>query len=199
MMPPQLPFLAALAGILLHTVAVWVAAYAIAPHIMLLAQQQLAGTGDPGNSSSSSATNVSLLRCNMPDMSELVSCRPLWVQCLLAAFLVAFPIALASASQRWMWGRYRKRESGTGADLPEDQQQRKQHKQQSGRRERQVHQSGRLAEAGTEVPVPPGVGPPPPGDPLYVGLSRRRVVSVKVRRVGAAGKAASPGPHAQRR
>lgn len=181
----QFPLLPAIAGIVLHTAVVWVAAYTIAPRILLMEQNQLPeGIGEPGSNISDSSLSHSLLRCDSPRMSRLVSCRPVWVQCLLAAFLVAFPAAMATASQRWLWSRYRKavasKQAGEGpAGLPAFEQQ--EQEQQRGGQERQRREvSGRVAAGG----LPTGVDPTALGDPLYEGLSRSQAVAVKVRRVG---------------
>ncbi len=199
----QFPFLPAIAGILLHTAVVWIAAYTIAPRILLMEQHQLPeGIGTPGSNISNSALSHSLLRCDSPSMARLVSCRPVWVQCLLAAFLVAFPAAMTTASQRWLWSRYCKaveQASEGSAALPKDQPQQQQQKQQqhhyqqqgAGRGRKRLKISGRAAAGGLST----GADPTVPDDPLYEGLSLSQTVSVKVRRVGAAGRWASPGLH----
>ncbi len=204
----QFPFLPAIAGILLHTAVVWVAAYTIAPRILLMEQHQLPeGIGTPGSNISNSALSHSLLRCDSPSMARLVSCRPVWVQCLLAVFLVAFPAAMASASQRWLWSRYckavaSKQEHEGLAELIDDPQRQQQEQQQEQEQQQDQQQSRRGERQSSDLGTPagsagttPDVDPTALGKPLYEGLSRSETVSVKVRRVGAAGQAMSPGLH----
>ncbi len=114
---PQFPFLAASKGILLHTVAALVAAYAVAPHIVDLEHGTPDGSTDNSNTSrtssssssssgSSGAEGTGRTKCDAPSHRQLLCCRPVWQQALLAAAMVALPLTLAALSQRWLWGCY---------------------------------------------------------------------------------------------
>ncbi len=105
----QFPFLPAFAGILLHMAVVWFSAYTVAPSIIHLEQQTTSGPiTDPAVSNSSIGATRSLLRCDHPRFAALLSCRPAWAQCLVAALMVAIPATLATLSQRWLWRRYQR-------------------------------------------------------------------------------------------
>ncbi len=176
---------------------VWVAAYTVAPSIIHLEQQRSAAAaagvgGGPAVSSSSFAFD-SPLQCDNPRIAALVSCRPVWQQCLVAAFLVAFPAAFATASQRWLWGRFRKAPAGQQLRQQEQQlrgaqQQRKEQQQQHTPEPHaaQVHQQplDPIGAAGWQAGAV-GAPPVPLGDPMYLSRVRSRTVSVKVRWLGA--------------
>ncbi len=192
-LPTQFPFLLALSGILLHPAVVWVAAYSVAPSIIHLEQQRsaaAAGADDPVISSSFGFDSP--LECDNPRIAALVSCRPVWQQCLVAAFLVAFPAAFATASQRWLWGRFRK--APAGQQLRQQEQQllgaQQQSKEQHTGHAPEPHAAqvcwqplGPIGAAGWQagaVDAPPA----PLGDPMYQSRVRSRTVSIKVRMLG---------------
>ncbi len=111
--PPQFPFLAASAAIVLHTGAVLAAAHVVAPRILdVECGGSVSSWGHTvGNSSSSSSNGdtgarCKWLKCHAPSHRQLLCCRPVWQQALLAAAMVALPLTLAALSQRWLWGCY---------------------------------------------------------------------------------------------
>lgn len=184
---PQLPFLPAFAGILLHMGIVWVASYTVAPTITHLEQQRSAAAGTGGPAVSSSFAFGSALDCGNPRIAALVSCRPVWQQCVVAAFLVAFPAVFAAASQGWLWGRFRK--APAGQQLQRQEQQLRGAQQQLhtlGPHSAQVPQQplGPMGDAGWPAAAG-GTDPAPLGDPMYQSRVRSRTVSIKVRWLGA--------------
>lgn len=178
-----------MAGILLHPAVVWVASYFVAPTIIHLEQQRSTAAAAGGPAVSSSFAFDIALECDNPRMAALVSCRPVWQQRMVAAFLVALPAALATASQAWLWGRFR--QAPAGQQLWQQEQQLR-GAQQDGEEHHQWHALELHPAHVPQQPLGPtgaaglpagagGMAPAPLGDPMYESRVRRRALSIKVR------------------
>lgn len=140
---PKFPFLAASKGILLHTAAALAAAYAIAPHIVDLEHGVPDGSDDNrGSTGSSGAEGRWPNKCHTSSQRQLLSCRPVWQQTLLAGAIrmVALPLALAALSQCWLWRCYVTALRRRAQEEQQLQQQGKQEEQQQVQDQRQREQ-----------------------------------------------------------
>lgn len=192
-LPTQFPSLSAVAGILLHTAVVWVVAYTVAPSLIHMEQQRAPGLDDLTVSTTvSGSPTTSFPQCDNPRMSQLLSCRPVWQQCCLAACLVAFPIALASVSHRWLWGRYHRtlsRRHGAAhvSSAQTDHRRRQQEEQEQQSDQRVTYREQPPAEPwpqpGVAELAPAGATDNPAALPnsLYDSRILSRTVTVKVR------------------
>ncbi len=207
-LPAQFPFLSAVAGSLLHATAVWGVAYTVAPSLIHMEQQRSAGLdGFTAGGSSPTVPFAHPLRCDNPRVAALVSCCPAWQQCCLAAFLVAFPIALAAGSQRWLWARYRqtlpRSHRASHASCAQNDHKRRQQQQQQQQEQHQLVEQRDKAQKQSLIelhrpPDPHGVVELVPAgatddlaalpDPLFDSWIWSRAITVKVRQGQELGK-----------